>query len=50
VGGAILIVVILLLFPILVGLGGLVLAAVLGIVADRDAAVRNAGTELADLS
>jgi hypothetical protein len=48
--GAIAIVVVLLAFPVLVGMGSAVLAAALGMVLNRDAEVRAEGSELLDLN
>lgn len=48
--GAIAIIVVLLLLPILVCMGSAVLAAGLGWSLDRDAEVRNEGSELVDLN
>ena len=48
--GAIVIVVVLLIFPLLVGLGGLVAAALFGWVLNDDSAERFEGTELAELN
>lgn len=48
--GAVAIVVVLLLFPLLVGIGGLVIAAVLGGVLNDDQAKRFEGTEQAELN
>ncbi|MCU1361195.1 MAG: hypothetical protein JWN99_2484 [Ilumatobacteraceae bacterium] len=48
--GAIAIVVVLLLLPIAVCMGGAVLAAVLGMVLNHDAEVRGEGSELLDLN
>jgi hypothetical protein len=48
--GAIILVVILLGFPVIVGLGSVVLAALLGTSLDRDAAKRHVGSELLDLN
>jgi len=48
--GAIVLVVVLLAFPILVGLGTVVLAAVLGESLHRDARVRNEASELLDIN
>jgi hypothetical protein len=50
VAGAIVIVVALLLFPVLVAIGGLVMAALLGTSLDLDAKARNEGSELLDLN
>lgn len=50
VGGAIAITVILLIFPVLVIVGGVVAAALLGTVLTRDADARHEGSELIDLS
>lgn len=48
--GAIVLVVVLLAFPVLVGLASAVLAAVLGEALARDGEIRNAGSELVDLN
>lgn len=48
--GAIILVIVLLGFPVLVGLGSAVLAAVLGETLARDGEVRNEGSELVDLN
>jgi hypothetical protein len=48
--GAIAIVIALLVFPVIALMGSSVIAAVLGIILDRDAAVRNEGSELLDLN
>ena len=48
--GGIVMVVILLLFPIAVAIGGFVLSAVLGAALNRDADQRAEGSELLDLS
>ena len=48
--GAIAVVVVLLLLPVLVCMGSAVLAAVLGVVLNNDAEVRNEGSELLDLN
>jgi hypothetical protein len=48
--GAIVILVVLVLFPVLVIMGGAALSAVLGILLDRDGAARNEGSELLDLN
>jgi hypothetical protein len=50
VAGAITIAVILLIFPLLVGIGGFVLAAALGWLLNDDAASRAEGSELAELN
>jgi len=50
VAGAIAITVILLIFPLLVGIGGFVLAAILGWLLNDDAARRFEGSELAELN
>jgi hypothetical protein len=50
VAGAIIIVVVLLLIPVLVFLAGAIAAAVLGTALTRDAATRHAGSELIDLN
>jgi hypothetical protein len=50
VAGGIVIAIILLLFPVLVAIGGLVAAAILGASLNDDAAVRNEGSELLDLN
>ena len=47
--GAVVLVVILIGFPVIVGLGSVVLAALLGRSLDRDAVKRHAGSELLDL-
>lgn len=47
-GGGVVIVLLLLAFPVLVGLGTAVLAAVLGGVLNADAASRHEGSELLD--
>ncbi len=48
--GAIAIVVVLLLLPVLVCMGSAVIAMVLGVVLNNDAEVRNEGSELLDLN
>ncbi len=48
--GAIAVVVVLLLLPVLVCMGSVVVAVVLGVVLNRDAEVRNEGSELLDLN
>jgi hypothetical protein len=48
--GAIALVVVLLLFPVLVGMGGAVAAAILGHFLVREAELRHAGSELVDLN
>lgn len=48
--GALVLVVILLAFPIIVGLGTVVLAAILGESLHRDARARNEASELLDLN
>lgn len=48
--GAIAIVVVLLLFPVIALMGSAVLAVVLGSVLNKDAEVRNEGSELLDLN
>jgi hypothetical protein len=48
--GAIMMVVVLLLFPVLVCMGSVILAAVLGSAVHRDAEVRYEGSELLDLN
>ena len=48
--GAIAIVVVLLLLPVAICMGGAAIAAVLGIVLNRDAEVRAEGSELLDLN
>ena len=48
--GAIAIVVVLVLLPVLVCMGSVVIAAVLGVVLNRDAEVRHEGSELLDLN
>ncbi len=48
--GAIIVVVVLLLFPVLVCMGSVILAAVLGMVLNNDAEVRHEGSELLDLN
>jgi len=50
VAGAIVIVVLLLLFPVLVAVGGLVAAAILGASLNADARTRNEDSELLDLN
>ncbi len=49
-GGAIAITVILLIFPVLAIIGGVVAAALLGTVLTRDADARHEGSELIELS
>jgi hypothetical protein len=48
--GAIAIVVVLVLIPVLICMGSAVLAAILGVAVNRDAEVRNEGSELLDLN
>ena len=48
--GAIAIVVVLILFPVIALMGAAVLAAILGMVLNKDAEVRNEGSELLDLN
>ena len=48
--GGIVIAIILLLFPVLVAIGGLVAAAILGTALNQDAAIRNKDSELLDLN
>ena len=48
--GAIAIVLVLLLLPVLVCMGSAVLAVVLGVVLNRDSEIRNEGSELLDLN
>jgi hypothetical protein len=48
--GAIAIVVVLALIPVLVCMGSAVAAALLGVVLNRDAEIRNEGSELLDLN
>jgi hypothetical protein len=48
--GAIILVVVLILFPVLVGLGSVLLAAVLGHVLWKDGEARHEGSELIDLN
>lgn len=48
--GAIAIVLALLIFPVLVCMGSVIVAVVLGVVLNRDAEVRNEGSELLDLN
>ena len=48
--GAIAIVLVLLLLPVLVCMGSAIIAAVLGVALNRDAEVRNEGSELLDLN
>ena len=48
--GAIAIVLVLLLLPVLVCMGSAVLAVVLSVVLNRDAEIRNEGSELLDLN
>jgi hypothetical protein len=50
VAGAVLIVIALVLFPVLVAVGGLILAALLGTALNLDAAERNEDSELLDLN
>ena len=50
VAGAIVLVLVLVGFPVIVGLGSVVLAALLGTSLDRDAVKRHAGSELLDLN
>jgi hypothetical protein len=50
VAGAILIVIVLLLFPLLAAIGGVVVAALLGHTLYKDGEVRNEGSELIDLN
>lgn len=50
VAGAIILVIVLLAFPILVGLGAVVIAAILGESLHRDARVRNETSELLELN
>jgi hypothetical protein len=50
VAGGIVIAIILLLFPVLVVISGLVAAVILGAALNRDAAIRNEGSELLDLN
>jgi hypothetical protein len=50
VAGGIVIAIILLLFPVLVAVGGLIAAIVLGFALNDDAAARNEGSELLDLN
>jgi hypothetical protein len=49
-GGIVIAVILVVVFPVLVALGGLVLAAVLGTVLDKDAKDRFEGSELLDLA
>ncbi len=48
--GALIIVVVLCLFPMLAAMGGAVIAAVLGVLLDKDASTRHDGSELLDLN
>jgi hypothetical protein len=48
--GAIVIAVLLVIFPLLVGLGGLILSALLGGVVDQEVNARFEGTELGELN
>lgn len=48
--GAIAILVVLVLLPVLVCMGSAAIAAVLGVVLNRDAEIRNEGSELLDLN
>ena len=48
--GAIAIVVVLLLLPVAIGMGGAVLAAALGFFLNKDAEIRAEGSELLDLN
>jgi hypothetical protein len=48
--GAIAIVLVLLLLPVLFCMGSAIIAAVLGVVLNRDGEVRNEGSELLDLN
>lgn len=48
--GAIAIVIALLVFPVIALMGSSVIAAVLGIILNKDAEVRNEGSELLDLN
>jgi hypothetical protein len=48
--GAIAIVLVLVLLPVLVCMGSAILAVVLGVALNRDAAVRHEGSELLDLN
>jgi hypothetical protein len=48
--GAIAIVIVLLLLPVMVCMGSVVIASVLGVVLNRDSEVRHAGSELLDLN
>ena len=48
--GAIVIVVVLLLFPVFVAIGGAIAAAILGTALNADAATRNEDSELLDLN
>jgi len=50
VAGAIVIVVLLVVFPVLVAISGLVAAAILGTALNADAKQRNEGSELLDLN
>jgi hypothetical protein len=50
VAGAIVMVVVLVLFPVLVAVGGLVLAGILGTALNIDGDERNEGSELLDLN
>ena len=48
--GAIIVVVVLVLFPVLVCMGSVILAAALGMVLNNDAEVRHEGSELLDFN
>ena len=48
--GAVAIVIVLLLLPVLVCIGSAVIAVALGVVLNKDAEVRNEGSELLDLN
>ena len=48
--GAIAIVLVLLLLPVLICMGSAVLAVILGVALNRDAKIRNEGSELLDLN
>ncbi len=48
--GAIVMIIVLCLFPMLAAMGGAVIAAVLGAVLDKDASTRHEGSELLDLN
>ena len=48
--GAIVMIIVLCLFPMLAAMGGAAIAAVLGVVLDKDASTRNEGSELLDLN